>query len=98
LEFIKLINDLYEQKLNLEAINTAFITLIPKTSDPSTMNDFRPISLVSIPLKFINKIMANRLQQIIIPTLQKNQYGFIKGRNIQDCIGWAFEYLYIYHK
>jgi hypothetical protein len=30
--------------------------------------------------------------------LHKNQYGFIKGRNIQDCIGWAFEYLYICHK
>jgi hypothetical protein len=98
LEFINLTNDFYEEKLILEAINTAFITLIPKTSDPSTMNDFRPISLVSLPLKFITKLMANRLQQIIIPTLQKNQYGFIKGRNIQDCIGWAFEYLYICHK
>jgi hypothetical protein len=84
LEFINLINDFYEENLNLEAINTAFITLIPKASDPCTMNDFKPISLVSLPLKFITKIMENRLQLIIIPTLHKNQYGFIKGRNIQD--------------
>jgi hypothetical protein len=29
--------------------------------------------------------------------IHQNQYGFIKGRNIQDCLGWAFEYLHICH-
>jgi hypothetical protein len=27
-----------------------------------------------------------------------NQYGFLKKRSIQDCLGWAFEYLFQYHK
>jgi retron-type reverse transcriptase len=27
-----------------------------------------------------------------------NQYGFIKGRNIQDCLAWSFEYLHLCHK
>jgi hypothetical protein len=40
LEFTQLINDFYEERINLECINTAFITLIPKTNDPTTMNDF----------------------------------------------------------
>jgi hypothetical protein len=61
------------------------------------MNDYRPISLVSLPLKFITKVMANKLQKVIIPILHQNQYGFIKSRNIQDCIAWAFEYLRICH-
>jgi hypothetical protein len=61
------------------------------------MNDFRPISLVSLPLKFITKLMANRLQKDIIPILHENQYGFIKGKNIQDYLGWTFEYLHICH-
>lgn len=26
-----------------------------------------------------------------------NQYGFIKSRTIQDCLGWAFEYLHLCH-
>nr|XP_051207333.1 uncharacterized protein LOC127323200 [Lolium perenne] len=40
----------------------------------------------------------NGLQKVIIPLLHKNQYGFIKSRNIQDCLAWAFEYLDICHK
>jgi hypothetical protein len=41
--------------------------------------------------------MANRMQKEIIPLVHLNQYGFIKGKNIQDCLGWAFEYLHIFH-
>jgi hypothetical protein len=96
-DFMKLVNDFYEGNINLESINTAYITLIPKNNDPQTMNDYRPISLVSLPLKFITKLMANRLQKDIIPILHENQYGFIKGKNIQDCLGWTFEYLHICH-
>jgi hypothetical protein len=83
-DFMKLVNDFYDGNINLESINTAYITLIPKNNNPQTMNDYRPISLVSLPLKFITKLMANRLQKDIIPILHENQYGFIKGKNIQD--------------
>jgi hypothetical protein len=41
--------------------------------------------------------MANRLQKDIIPILHQNQYGFIKGKSIQDCLGWKFEYLHLCH-
>jgi hypothetical protein len=29
--------------------------------------------------------------------LHQNQYGFIKGKTIHDCLGWAFEYLHLRH-
>jgi retron-type reverse transcriptase len=38
--------------------------------------------------------LANRLQKIVLRIIHKNQYGFLKGRTIQDCLAWAFEYLY----
>jgi hypothetical protein len=44
-DFMKLVNDFYEGNINLESINTAYITIIPKNNDPQTMNDYRPISL-----------------------------------------------------
>jgi len=84
--------------LDLTSINTAYITLIPKVQNPEKAADYRPISLVSIGLKIITKILANRLQKVIIPLIHVNQYGFIKSRTIQDCISWAFEYLNICHK
>jgi hypothetical protein len=89
LYFTKLAHDFYSGELNMASINIAFITLIPETNDPKTMNDFRPISLISLPLKFITKLLANRVQKEIIPTLHQNQYGFIRGKSIHGCLGWA---------
>jgi len=84
----------YEGDLNLESINMGNITLIPKIGSPESINDFRPITLLNCVLKLITKILANRLQKVILKIIHKNQYGFLKGRNIQDCLAWAFEFLY----
>jgi hypothetical protein len=45
----------------LQSINGSFITLIPKVDDPLRINDFRPISLLNCCVKFITKLLANRL-------------------------------------
>jgi retron-type reverse transcriptase len=61
------------------------------------VNDFRPISLLNSSIKIISKLLANRLQSIALKVVHENQYGFIKGRTIQDCLGWAFEFLHQCH-
>lgn len=53
------------------------------------MNDFRPISLMRVSLKFITKLLVDRLQGV-----SENKYGFIKGQTIQDCLAWSFEYIH----
>jgi hypothetical protein len=94
----QLISDFYEGKINLESINDSFITLIPKNDVPISANDFRPISLLNSILKVITKLLANRLQKVILNLVHKNQYGFLKNRSIQDCLGWAYEFLFQCHK
>lgn len=96
--FYKLIRDFHEEKVNLGPVNSAFITLIPKNDNPETPSDYRPISLVSMPIKIITKLLANRAQGIILSVISKNQYGFIKSRTIQDCLAWSFEYIHMCHK
>ncbi|XP_073361131.1 uncharacterized protein [Aegilops tauschii subsp. strangulata] len=49
-------------------------------------------------LKFLPNMAANRFQKIIMACIHKNQYGFIKSRTIQDCIGWSLEYLHQCHQ
>jgi hypothetical protein len=94
----ELIQDFYDEKFALESINSSYITLIPKGDNPVSANDFRPISLLNSVLKIITKLLANRLQNIILKLVHSNQYGFLKKRSIQDCLGWAFEYLFQCHK
>jgi len=72
--------------VNLESINKSFITLVPKKNSPETVNDFRPISLMNISLKVITKVLAERLQSVILQVVHQNQYGFIRSRTIQDCL------------
>lgn len=97
-QFYCLCNKFFTGNLDLTSINTAYIALIPKVQAPERPSDFRPISLISMGLKIITKILANRMQKVIISLLHKNQYGFIKTRTIQDCLAWAFEYLHLCHK
>jgi hypothetical protein len=39
-------------------------------------------------------LLANRLQEVILELVRKNQYGFIKSRTIHDCLAWSFEYVH----
>jgi hypothetical protein len=83
--------------MNLLNINGSYVTLVPKVSIPVHVNDFRLISLTNVCLKFLTKLLANRLQNRILECIHINQYGFLRRRSIQDCIAWSFEYLHLCH-
>jgi hypothetical protein len=45
----------------------------------------------------ITKLLANRLQRVILQLTHRNQYGFIRQRSIQDCLASSFEYIHQCH-
>jgi hypothetical protein len=97
-DFYDLCLGFYDLDICLQSINVSFITLIPKIDNPSRVGDFRPISLLNNSIKLLTKLLANRLQIVILRYVHQNQYGFIKGRSIKDCLAWSFKYLHLCHK
>jgi hypothetical protein len=97
-DYYDLCEAFHQGNLCMQSINNSYNTLVPKKDSPETINDFRAISFLNSSAKLITKLLADRLQQVIMNLIHENQYGFIKSRSIQDCLAWIFEYLHLYHK
>jgi len=70
-----------------EAINSTFISIIPKSKSPSSFNDFLPISLCNTLYKIISKVIANRLQPILSHHISLEQFSFLQDCQIHEAIG-----------
>ena len=66
-------------------MNASFIALIPKRFSLSSLNKYKPISLVGCIYKLLSKVLANRLRGVMEKVIGPNQFSFIKGRKILDC-------------
>ena len=84
-EIMAAISALWSRKFNnFEVLNSAYITLLPKKDNATSIRDFRPISLVHSFAKLLMKLMANRLAGRLDKMITPNQSTFIKGRFILD--------------
>lgn len=52
----------------LGEMNHTFLTLIPKVYSPTSVTQYRPISLCNTTYKIIAKILVNRMK-IVLPSL-----------------------------
>jgi hypothetical protein len=76
------------------SLNSTFIALIPKTDNPATLDDFRPISLCNCIYKIVSKIIARRVKRILSDKISSEQFGFLEGRQIHEVVGVAQEALH----
>lgn len=78
--------------------NANTLILIPKHVNADSVEQYRPIAMANFKFKVISKIIADRLASILPTIVSPNQKGFIKGRNIKDCLCLASEAINILDK
>jgi hypothetical protein len=81
-----LCDDFCKVNLDIKRLNYGVITLIPKVDNVMEMKNFRPICLLNVFYKIITKTLNNRLSSCINKVISENQFGFIKGKYILDCV------------
>jgi hypothetical protein len=93
-----LVNIFEQNQLNLDRLNFAMITLIPKEPEAKTFKKFRPISLINCSFKIFAKLLNNRLVKVANRLIASNQTAFIKGRYILKSVVAAHKIIHDVHR
>lgn len=90
-DILNVVEDSRRNRTILKALNTSFISLIPKQDSALTPNKFRLIALCNVVYKIISKILASRLKPLLPTLISGEQFGYVEGRQILNNIIQAHE-------
>lgn len=68
----------------LKAWNCSLVVLIPKTTSPETVSNFRPISLCYVVYECASKCLVNRIKPLLPKLIGNFQNAFVPGRQMSD--------------
>lgn len=93
-DIIAAVKNFFHSGFMLKSFNHTVISLIPEVNNPTSLKNYRPISLCKVVYKIIAKILANRLKTVLELCISKNQAAFVPGRQILDNVIISHEYLH----
>ena len=96
LDILKVIEHSRSEGRVIGALNATFITLIPKCDKPTTLAEYRPISLCNLIYNTISKSDAIRLKVVLDKAISKHQFGFLHNRQIIEPVGIVQEALHTF--
>ena len=83
-DLFELVNDIFDNKINIDRLNYGVITLVPKGADADKIQKYRSICLLNVIFKIIKKMLMLRLNPIIGKVIKITQMAFIKNRFIME--------------
>ena len=90
--FIYSVNECFEKGEMSVSQKQAVITLIEKKGkDRSSLENWRPISLLNVDTKIVTKVLAARIKEVLPSITDHNQTGYIKDCFIGETIRSIFD-------
>lgn len=88
------VTKIFEERVVPEFLNKTLISLIPKTPNPESLSNYRPISLCNTTYKIVSKIVVGRLRPHLDKLICPNQAAFVAGTRGLDNVVTAQELLH----
>lgn len=81
-----LFQDVWLQETFPDDWNTGTIVKIPKKGDLTRCDNWRGITLLSVPSKVFTRVILNRIKGVVEGSIRKEQHGFRKNKSCVDLI------------
>lgn len=78
----RFVKEFYANARLSKVVTTSFLMSIPKVLHPQSLNNYRPICLVSC----LQKILACRLKTVLGKIIPRQQSAFVPGRNTSNSV------------
>uniref|UniRef100_A0A3P9CV01 Reverse transcriptase domain-containing protein n=1 Tax=Maylandia zebra TaxID=106582 RepID=A0A3P9CV01_9CICH len=81
---------IYNTSLSCSLVPSCFkaatIVPIPKQSNVTCLNDFRPVALTPIPAKCLERLVIKHIRAAFPPSLDSHQFAYRENRSTEDAI------------
>ena len=91
--FTDIFNSSLEQCRVPMCFKTSMIIPIPKKSNVSTMNDYRPVALTSVVMKVFERIVLRYLKSVTAGIMDPLQFAYQTNRSVDDAVALALHYM-----
>ena len=83
-DLVKAVSSFFTRGTMPKEVNCSLIVLIPKISNLTSVNHFRPISLCNVVYKIISKLLVAKLRPLLDRLISPTQSAFIPNRWISE--------------
>ncbi|KAI4879859.1 hypothetical protein NFI96_004004 [Prochilodus magdalenae] len=92
-ELAGVLTDIFNLSLACAVVPSCFKTTsiipIPKNTNPSRLNDYRPVALTPIITKCFERLVLAHLKSCLPPTLDPHQFAYCQNRSTEDAVSIA---------
>jgi hypothetical protein len=97
-DLLALFNEFHQGTLPLHCLNFGIITLLPKKTEATMIQQYRPICLLNVSFKIFTKVLTNRINLVAQKVIRSSQTAFLPGRYIIEGVVVLHETIHELHK